>query len=172
MRGAVALLVLLFCLSGTWGQGERGGVRENDITEQGHSQIESQVEKQKTEYIPKVAFFAGLSETGGFLGPFNTETSLVYTNVITNIGQAYSPVTGVFAAPVRGVYYFRFSGMDATTSQYMDFCLFKNDQGIMWNGQYNKLEEGDLVYMCLPSGYRIYDDSNKHSSFSGFLLYP
>ncbi|XP_045070019.1 complement C1q-like protein 2 [Coregonus clupeaformis] len=136
--------------------------------------------------IPKVAFFAGLSETGGFLGPFNTETSLVYTNVITNIGQAYSPVTGVFAAPVRGVYYFRFSGMDATTSQYMDFCLFKNDQGIMWNGQYNsqqrrqylsnsltlELEEGDLVYMCLPSGYRIYDDSDKHSSFSGFLLFP
>ncbi|CAB1325963.1 unnamed protein product [Coregonus sp. 'balchen'] len=34
MRGAVVLLVL-FCLSGAWAQGESGGVRENDITQQG-----------------------------------------------------------------------------------------------------------------------------------------
>lgn len=31
MRGAVFLLVLLFCLSGTWAQGESGGGRESLI---------------------------------------------------------------------------------------------------------------------------------------------
>uniref|UniRef100_A0A4W5QDF5 Uncharacterized protein n=1 Tax=Hucho hucho TaxID=62062 RepID=A0A4W5QDF5_9TELE len=37
MRGTVALLVLLFCLNGAWAQEESGGVRESDITQQGHS---------------------------------------------------------------------------------------------------------------------------------------
>ena len=35
MRGAVALLVLLFCVSGTWAQGESGGFRtELKVVEQ------------------------------------------------------------------------------------------------------------------------------------------
>lgn len=55
---------------------------------------EREVEELKRENAdrPKVAFSAGL--TSGFVGPFNTETTLVYTRVITNIGQAYSPTTG------------------------------------------------------------------------------
>ncbi|CAB1327858.1 unnamed protein product [Coregonus sp. 'balchen'] len=55
MRGAVALLVLLFCLSGSWTQEESGGVRESDVTQQGHSAgresrvSEVQIERRGTE---------------------------------------------------------------------------------------------------------------------------
>lgn len=42
---------------------------------------------------PKVAFSAGLGYTGTY-GPLNTEVVLIFSNVITNIGNAYSPNTG------------------------------------------------------------------------------
>lgn len=36
MGSTVMLLLLLFCLSGAWAQGESGEVGENDITQHGH----------------------------------------------------------------------------------------------------------------------------------------
>uniref|UniRef100_A0A4W5KPW6 C1q domain-containing protein n=1 Tax=Hucho hucho TaxID=62062 RepID=A0A4W5KPW6_9TELE len=265
MRGAGALLVLLFCLSGTWAQGERGGVRENDITLQGHSEggesresdgeplttqpdiwtelkelrnmvVEQRVElrnmgarvtasegqpvelkrensgkerrvfmynsskfridpnfcttgttllgiKKENTDRPKVAFSAGLSNLRK-VGHFDTETQLIYTKVFTNIGNSYSPVTYVFTVPLRGVYYFRFSGMDVRTLADMGVSLFKNKQHETLSHQYNSqeghqyvsiavtLEEGGLMYMYLPSGYGLYEDSNERCPFSGFLLFP
>ena len=41
----------------------------------------------------KVAFSA-LLEKGGAYGPFNTDITLVYNEVLTNIGDAYSSSTG------------------------------------------------------------------------------
>uniref|UniRef100_A0A4W5PTH8 C1q domain-containing protein n=1 Tax=Hucho hucho TaxID=62062 RepID=A0A4W5PTH8_9TELE len=309
MRGAGALLVVVFCLSGTWAQEESRGVRENDITLQGHSEggesresdaeplttqpdiwtelkelgnmvveqrvelrnmgarvtasegqavelkrensgkerrvfmynrikkplhvivvletrlsaSESQVEealdiipiilaqaaelsamgtrvtasereveelkgeveglKKEIRDRPKVAFSAGLSNLRK-VGHFDTETQLIYTKVFTNIGNSYSPVTDVFTVPLRGVYYFRFSGMDVRTLADMGVSLFKNKQHEILSHQYNiqeghqyvsiavTLEEGDLMYMYLPSGYGLYEDSNERCPFSGFLLFP
>ncbi|XP_041732546.2 uncharacterized protein LOC121566654 [Coregonus clupeaformis] len=296
MRGAVALLVLLFCLSGAWTQEESEGVRENDVTQQGHSagresrmrevQIESrgteakamtnecmttqpdiwyemqklrdivmeqreklrtmearvtacegEVEKQKNTVMdlrielivtktkvveleketaaletrltvseseltniknevqelkrqntdrPKVAFSAAGLKGNGNIGPFNTDTNLVYTRVITNIGKAYSPITGAFTAPVRGVYYFRFTaGQHGRSSDYMGISMLKNGQAVMSNFHYNshgywvplsngvslELEEGDVVYMRLPANYRLHDNTSNPNIFSGFLLF-
>ncbi|CAB1334569.1 unnamed protein product [Coregonus sp. 'balchen'] len=86
----------------------------------------------------------------------------------------------------EGIYYFRFSGMDVRTSAYLGVSLFKNKQREILSNQYNshgghqyvsnavtlELEEGDLIYMHLPSGYGLYDNSNKCCTFSGFLLFP
>ncbi|XP_029597115.1 uncharacterized protein LOC115179621 isoform X2 [Salmo trutta] len=314
MRGTVALLVLLFCLSGAWTQEESGGVRESDITQQGHSagresrvrevQMESQMTdasertnkqtttspdiwtemkelrdmvhnlrtivveqreklrnmevrvtaseaeakeqrntvtdlrveliftKNKVEEVekdnadltaglsgsksqveelqtknaaletrlsasesqveelkratadrPKVAFSAGLTDSGT-VGPFVAETTLVYTKIFSNIGKAYNPATGVFTAPVRGVYYIRFTAMSVQTSFYFYAYMYKNGQKIMYSQGYNaggyetlsngvslELEEGDVVYMRIPASNRLYDDSNNHNIFSGFLLF-
>ncbi|XP_046886919.1 heavy metal-binding protein HIP-like [Hypomesus transpacificus] len=141
--------------------------------------------KAENEGRPKVAFYTALTNSRSF-GPFNTETPLVYSKVVTNIGNAYSLVTGVFTAPVRGVYYIRFTAADIRGSSYTGVTMYKNNIRIMHNSTYNsegnwkymanavtlQLEQGDMIRMSLPSGFGVYDDSNNYNTFSGFLLFP
>uniref|UniRef100_A0A4W5PRB1 C1q domain-containing protein n=1 Tax=Hucho hucho TaxID=62062 RepID=A0A4W5PRB1_9TELE len=125
---------------------------------------------------PKVAFSAALTHSGG-VGPFNTDTTLIYSKVFTN--------TGIFTAPVRGVYYFRFTAFEYRTGQAMAVYLYHNNKRLMFNYDTNdqyyeyisnalsvELEEGDVVYIRLPAGRGLWDNSNNHNTFSGFLLFP
>ncbi|XP_023282019.1 complement C1q tumor necrosis factor-related protein 3-like [Seriola lalandi dorsalis] len=133
----------------------------------------------------KVAFSAALTDSG-LLGPFNTDTTIVYSNVFTNIGKAYNPITGIFTAPVKGVYYFRFTGMDYRSAVHMGAALYKNNQRIMLtyeinvnngyfehmsNGVTLELEKGDVVFLRLPANKGLYDNNESHNTFSGFLLF-
>ncbi|CDQ91151.1 unnamed protein product [Oncorhynchus mykiss] len=158
---------------------------ENAALETRLSASESQVEelKRATADRPKVAFSAGLTDSGT-VGPFVAETTLVYTKIFSNIGKAYNPATGVFTAPVRGLYYISFTAMSVQTSFYFYAYMYKNGQKIMYSQGYNaggyetlsngvslELEEGDVVYMRIPASNRLYDNSNNHNIFSGFLLF-
>eukprot|EP00063_Salmo_salar_P021737 XP_013996572.1 PREDICTED: uncharacterized protein LOC106569587 [Salmo salar] len=98
----------------------------------------------------KVAFSASLAAPGqeGDTGPFNTAITLVYRNIYSNIGNAYNPTTGIFTAPVRASHVVNSS-----------------------NGVSLLLEVGDVVYVHLWAGRKIYDDGNRHSTFSGDLLF-
>ncbi|XP_076597577.1 uncharacterized protein LOC143327223 [Chaetodon auriga] len=59
--------------------------------------------------VKQVAFSASLLASGsGHVGPFNIHTPLVFGHVVSNIGNAYNPNTGMFTAPVRGAYRFEF----------------------------------------------------------------
>uniref|UniRef100_A0A4W5R2D4 C1q domain-containing protein n=1 Tax=Hucho hucho TaxID=62062 RepID=A0A4W5R2D4_9TELE len=87
---------------------------------------------QTSQDRPKVAFSAGFTDSGS-VGPFNTETTLVYSRVITNISKAYSWITGAFTALVRGVYYIRVTASHTGSSEYMGISMFKNGQSIMYS---------------------------------------
>ncbi|XP_023283171.1 uncharacterized protein LOC111670615 [Seriola lalandi dorsalis] len=148
---------------------------------------ENQVENLKREReVKQVAFSASLLASGsGTIGPFNTHTPLVFRHVVTNIGNAYNPHTGFFIAPVRGAYHFEFYiGAHGHASHPSGAVLVKNGQNIFIayehqpshygssaNGVTLMLEVGDVVLLQLWVNSRIFDNGNRHSTFSGHLLF-
>uniref|UniRef100_I3JUU3 C1q domain-containing protein n=1 Tax=Oreochromis niloticus TaxID=8128 RepID=I3JUU3_ORENI len=124
----------------------------------------------------RVAFGASISNVGN-IGPYNTEITLLYRNVYFNSGS-YNPATGIFTAPVRGVYYFSFSGHNMS-SRPMGLRLMKNGEQMVTvynhpaeqrydtgtNGMTLQLAAGDQVYMRLRPDTWIHDNNNNHSTF-------
>ncbi|XP_048036551.1 uncharacterized protein LOC125262040 isoform X1 [Megalobrama amblycephala] len=145
-----------------------------------------QVELRKENRDREIAFSASLLESGGhgYIGPFTTDITLTYRNVFSNIGNAYNPITGIFTAPLKGAYMFRVSivGYGPTSAT---AAIYKNGEKVVMahnnqpqnslhssNGVVLILEVGDVVYVRLWAGTRIYDNNNNHNTFSGFLLFP
>ncbi|XP_067249293.1 golgin subfamily A member 6-like protein 1 [Chanodichthys erythropterus] len=141
----------------------------------------SQVELRKENR----AFSASMMESGsGNIGPFTSDITLTYKNVFTNIGNAYNPITGIFTAPLKGAYMFRvsvFSHAPPSTAA----VIVKNGKHVVVaddkrpqndlnasNGVVLILEVGDVVYVRLWAGRRIFDNQNNHNTFSGYLLFP
>ncbi|XP_048011594.1 heavy metal-binding protein HIP-like [Megalobrama amblycephala] len=150
------------------------------------SNLSSQVEELRKENRDReIAFSAALRESGdGHTGPFTSEETLIYKNVFTNIGNAYDRSTGVFTAPVKGVYMFRISvyGHGPTTTS---ASIYKNEEHVVIayniqnsdranasNGVVLILEAGDVVNVKLRPKARIYENVNNHNTFSGYLLFP
>ncbi|XP_036968490.1 complement C1q-like protein 4 [Acanthopagrus latus] len=129
----------------------------------------------------KVAFGTML-EKDGIYGPFKRDVTLPFNKVFTNIGDAYDSSTGVFTAPVAGVYYFTFfyqAGKNATKLE-----LFKNSQIIVrttedkasydtsdsgGNAVVLQLKERDEVCVRMVENCEIWA-GEYHTSFSGFLV--
>uniref|UniRef100_A0A8C1MJ47 Cerebellin 17 n=1 Tax=Cyprinus carpio TaxID=7962 RepID=A0A8C1MJ47_CYPCA len=132
---------------------------------------------------PKVAFSADLGMRGD-LGPQSTEITLTFNNIFTNIGNNYNPATGLFTAPVKGVYYFRFTACGTQIQQSLGASLHKNGQKIVSVGQWRdhnqhryasngavlQLEVGDVVCVKLLPGYTIYDSPDNLSTFSAIYI--
>uniref|UniRef100_A0A3B1IFU3 C1q domain-containing protein n=1 Tax=Astyanax mexicanus TaxID=7994 RepID=A0A3B1IFU3_ASTMX len=119
----------------------------------------------------KVVFSASLS--GGEWanhGPYSTDVTLVYKHVFINIGNAYNPVTGIFTAPVRGVYKFKiyahgYSGRGVTVSlqkngHHVTGAYAYQDQHVVnsSNGVSLLLEVGDVVCVKVKANEWIFDN--------------
>ncbi|KAJ8336529.1 hypothetical protein SKAU_G00377490 [Synaphobranchus kaupii] len=150
-------------------------------------ELRSQVEAIKIECgdAPVVAFSVSLLDAGrGHSGPFNIDTVLVFRNVITNRGNAYSPSTGVFTTPVDGLYYFSFTGHSAGPHA-SAVSLFRNAERVataydraspgtvhsVGNGAALWLKAGDRVTLRLWARTLVYGDAALcQTTFSGFLV--
>ncbi|TSV15232.1 Complement C1q-like protein 2 [Bagarius yarrelli] len=159
---------------------------ENDALKVRLASTEYAVENFKAEHAngAKVAFSAGSGYQGDF-GPFNTDVNLVFKTLLTNIGNAYSPNTGVFRAPVKGIYHFTFTVFGLRNTHFIGAKFYKNNHLYFIAHDVPKgnhesvtrtinlvLEEGDEVYLKLPANYQLYDDGNIYNMFDGFLLIP
>ncbi|XP_017542757.1 complement C1q-like protein 2 [Pygocentrus nattereri] len=150
------------------------------------AQLKEEV-KVLQEGQPKVAFTATLEVPGrrGHIGPHSKDITLVFKHVKTNIGEGFNSTTGVFTAPVRGVYFFAFNCF-AGASKPMSSALFKNNVNVVsiwdqpssgdsedngFNAATLLLDPGDRVYIKLWKNTQI-ALTDGYSTFSGFLLYP
>ncbi|WAR31332.1 CAPR2-like protein [Mya arenaria] len=126
------------------------------------------------------AFFATLSS--GFTTSSSAQ-SLVFNNVVTDVGGGYNPGTGVFTAPVDGLYVFSASVMVqmTTSATFAHIRIKKNDSHVAYlyvndsDGNYEtgmgtvtlSLQVGDTVKLtCNESGRYIHS----YSFISGFRL--
>uniref|UniRef100_A0A669CRV5 Cerebellin 10 n=1 Tax=Oreochromis niloticus TaxID=8128 RepID=A0A669CRV5_ORENI len=139
---------------------------------------------QQENQVKQVAFSASLLDQGyGDTGPFNIHINLIFKHVFTNIGNAYNPHTGIFTAPVRGVYHFDWS-VYARANNKTGAALFRNGEHIFLayenptsgdvsgsNAASLRLEVGDQVSVRLWANTRIFDDQYHHTSFSGHLIF-
>uniref|UniRef100_A0A3B4EDC1 C1q domain-containing protein n=1 Tax=Pygocentrus nattereri TaxID=42514 RepID=A0A3B4EDC1_PYGNA len=132
----------------------------------------------------KVAF----SYASGLNGVLKAQSSgfiLVFRKKITDVGKTYNTITGVFTAPRRGVYYFRFNLLGCSSSNGVFVSLNKNKEQILYvtekprgscetasGGATLLLRKGDHVYVVLNRNSEIFDNKNNYCTFSGFLLFP
>ncbi|XP_041653188.1 collagen alpha-1(X) chain-like [Cheilinus undulatus] len=143
---------------------------------------ENQILELNNKGRTKVIFSAAIGGSAA-VGPYDTDTTLVYKRVITNIGNAYSPATGIFTTPVAGVYYFTFffhAGGNSRT--YLQ--LYKNSDLMVTahdyptetdradnggNAVFLQLQQGDQVYVRLGLDSNVWGN-DYITTFSGSLV--
>ena len=105
-------------------------------------------------------------------------STVVFDKVFTNAGDAYDSKTGIFRAPVKGLYYFHCTFLSVGTKLHL--ILMKNNNRLTYgHSQKDRdagsmtgtlaLEMGDKVFIQhYPTGSEVLHDS--YSSFTGYLI--
>ncbi|XP_036452477.1 complement C1q tumor necrosis factor-related protein 3-like [Colossoma macropomum] len=169
-------------------------IEEEDILEKVFEELNKRIQAVKIScQVRKVVFSAALqppvvtSSGFGIIGPYSNISMLIHSHIITNIGNAYNPNTGVFIAPVKGVYFFTFTTYSWAKNADIGVVLYRNQEEVLrvWEHQGEGdnedyatnsaalvLQPLDTVSLRLPKGFQVATsiDDNRHT-FSGFLLY-
>ncbi|XP_020389641.1 complement C1q tumor necrosis factor-related protein 3-like [Rhincodon typus] len=80
------------------------------------------------KHVPSIIFHAKVSDG---LNPAG-QGRIVYDTIIVNKGSAYNHLTGIFTAPVAGIYYFTYSLLGMTDSGNTEVRLMKNNDDLSY----------------------------------------
>ncbi|XP_023202886.1 collagen alpha-1(VIII) chain-like [Xiphophorus maculatus] len=164
---------------------EFGAMKEKQkVMETRQTETENQVLVLRKKDASNIAFSAATGGSGS-IGPFNTDTTIIYRRLIINVGNAYNQHTGIFGAPVPGIYYFTFF-YHAGGSQVASLSLMKNNEAVVTtsdhqtshdgadnggNAAFLQLQQGDQVYVRMPANCHVWQNDYL-TTFSGVLLRP
>lgn len=126
-----------------------------------------------------MAFFVGLSDN---MGPVTEHTDIIFDRVLTNVGNAYSPITGRFVARVNATFQFNIV-VAAQGRQKAGVMLLKNGNMVatvwaesipFWGSSSSvailSLEPGDQVWLMLLNRASFLH-GYMYTTFSGFLIF-
>ncbi|KAH3866799.1 heavy metal-binding protein HIP-like [Dreissena polymorpha] len=140
-------------------------------------------EKRARQSEPQVAFYAQLTQDPG---PMGLHQTVVFDNVVTNIGNAYNKFSGMFTAPVSGTYVIFWSTFNRDRTHFPSELVHNaNVAGQAWSDAYDhndgamasnqavlQMNAGDIAYIregTFPQS--AISHGNSMTSFSGLLLY-
>ncbi|XP_067117752.1 complement C1q-like protein 4 [Osmerus mordax] len=181
MKNLSCLLVFLFC--GLSAAEVELTQLPSSTLEDRLTLLESRVDQLQKKERTRVIFSAAAGGTGA-IGPFNVDTTMIYKTAITNIGNAYNSNTGIFTAPVKGVYYFCFF-YHAEGREAARLYLYKDGKYITMTSDHQnnadtadnggnavilELNQGDPVYIVMAADSHVWGNAFDHTTFSGFLL--
>ncbi|XP_059167015.1 low affinity immunoglobulin epsilon Fc receptor-like [Physella acuta] len=135
--------------------------------------------EKKTPEVAAVAFTVGLSKPLDAVA----KDTVIYTDVITNTGNAYNSSTGVFKCPKAGSYFFEINGV-ASNEKELRLSLMKNKIPVVsveananqhrsaaGNSAVLMLEKGDEISVQATSCGSLYGAGGQIlNTFSGFLI--
>ncbi|XP_063446999.1 complement C1q tumor necrosis factor-related protein 3-like [Mytilus trossulus] len=147
----------------------------------------AEFKKNVTTSLPNVqpiAFMAGLSHT--IVNPTSGQ-HLIFDQVITNVGNAYRALHGIFTAPIAGYYLFainmEIANIAVSHSYHVYIMVNNNEMGyIFFDGQHNywlrrsdtivvHLNQNDDVWLkCTRIGNVTINSNFLHQHVSGFLI--
>ncbi|VDO85521.1 unnamed protein product [Schistosoma curassoni] len=128
----------------------------------------------------RIAFFAGL-EFNVVEKPLDENPKLIMNKVITNLGNAYNPITGEFIAPINGIYIL-FLAISAQGKSRAVVRLMHNEKQIFdvwsesspWATATNQgilqMYKGDRAWLAIRDG-AYFLHGYMYSTFSGYLLF-
>lgn len=134
-----------------------------------------------TEYV---AFHARLAAS---LGSSNSVGQiLIFDTTTLNVGEAYNNLTGIFVAPMDGIYIFSTSlcgGKSPDGHNHVDIMKNGQEMGAAYSSGTGHLDQGSVtVVMQLSVGDEVHVSTQRHedisiygdklTSFTGCLIMP